>query len=145
MPPKGPLRTYDLDFLTLSDELTFTPQPDGHRIAKVNFLANVYDTEGNLLDSTGQELTLEPKFNDPSKLARTFIRFHLEVSVPDRAETFLRIGMRDVTSNRFGAVEIPTSALTSLPPATYAAPATPSPKPPSPPASPGGRATPPQV
>ena len=145
MPPKGPLRTYNLDFLTLSGELTFTQQPDGRRIAKVEFLANVYDTEGTLLDSTGQELTLEPKFNDPSKLARTFIRFHLEVSVPDRAETFLRIGMRDVTSNRFGAVEIPTSALTSLPPATSPPATPPSPKPPSAPASPGGRATPPQV
>jgi len=145
MPPKGPLRTYNLDFLTLSGELTFTQQPDGRRIAKVEFLANVYDTQGTLLDSTGQELTLEPKFNDPSKLARTFIRFHLEVSVPDRAETFLRIGMRDATSNRFGAVEIPTSALTSLPPAPYPPAATPSSKPPSAPASPGGRATPPQV
>ena len=145
MPPKGPLRRYDLDFLTLSGELTFTPQPDGRRTAKVEFLANVYDTEGNLLDSAGQELTLEPKFNDASKLARTFIRFHLEVSVPDRAETFLRIGMRDVASNRFGAVEIPTSAVTSLPPATDTAPITPSAKPPSAPASPGGRATPPQV
>jgi len=145
MPPKGPLRTYNLDFLTLSGELTFTQQPDGRRIAKVEFLANVYDTQGTLLDSTGQELTLEPKFNDPSKLARTFIRFHLEVSVPDRAETFLRIGMRDATSNRFGAVEIPTSALTSLPPAPYPPAATPSSKPPSAPASQGGRATPPQV
>ena len=145
MPPKGPLRRYDLDFVTLSGELTFAQQPDGRRIAKVEFLANVYDTQGTLLDSTGQELTLEPKFNDPSKLARTFIRFHLEVSVPDRAETFLRIGMRDATSNRFGAVEIPTSALTSPPPATYPPATTPSAEPPSAPPSPGGRATPPQV
>ncbi|MGD0649441.1 MAG: VWA domain-containing protein, partial [Acidobacteriaceae bacterium] len=145
MPSKGPFRRYDLDFLSLSGELTFAQQPDGRRIAKVEFLAYVFDTEGNLLATTGRGLTLEPRTTDESKLARSLIRFHLEVSVPDRAETFLRIGMRDVTTNRFGVIEIPTSAVTFLPPATYAPAPPPSPQPAPPPASPGGRSTPPQV
>ena len=145
MPSKGPFRRYDLDFLSLPAELTFTQQPDGGHIAKVEFLAYVFDTEGNLLASAGQGLTLKPRTNDASRLARTLIRSHMEVSVPDGVETFLRIGMRDVTSNRFGVVEIPISAVTYLPPATYAPATTPSPKPPSAPASPGGRPTPPQV
>jgi len=145
MPSKGPFRRYDLDFLSLPGELTFTQQPDGRRIAKVEFLAYVFDTEGNLLATAGQGLTLEPKTNDETKLARSVIRYHLEVSVPDRAETFLRIGMRDVTSNRFGVVEIPTSAVTFLPPATYAPAAPPSSQAPPAPSSPGGRSIPPQV
>ena len=145
MPSKGPFRRYDLDFLSLPGELTFAQQPDGRRIAKVEFLAYVFDTEGNLLATAGRGLTLEPRTNDESKLARTLIRFHLEVSVPDRAETFLRIGMRDVTTNRFGVIEIPTSAVTSLPPATYAPAPPPSSETPPAPASPGGRSTPPQV
>jgi VWFA-related protein len=145
MPSKGPFRRYDLDFLSLSGELTFTQQPDGRRIAKVEFLAYVFDTEGNLLATAGQGLTLEPRTNDESKLARSLIRYHLEVSVPDSAETFLRIGMRDVTSNRFGVIEIPTSAVTSLPPATYAPAPSPGSQPAPPPANPDGRSTPPQV
>jgi VWFA-related protein len=145
MPSKGPFRRYDLDFLSLPGELTFTQQPDGRRIAKVEFLAYVFDTEGNLLATAGQGLTLEPKTNDETKLARSVIRYHLEVSVPDRAETFLRIGMRDVTSNRFGVIEIPTSAVTFLPPATYAPAAPPSSQAPPAPSSPGGRSIPPQV
>ncbi len=141
LPVKGPFRRYDLDFLAPPGELKFVPQPDGRRVAKVEVLAYVYDTEGTLLDTTGQSVTLEPLHNDAPKLARSVIRYHLEVSVPDRAETFLRIGMRDVTTNRFGVVEIPTSAVTSLPPATYAPAAPPA----SPPAKPAGRPTPPQV
>ncbi len=145
MPSKGPFRRYDLDFLSLPGELTFAQQPDGRRIAKAEFLAYVFDTEGNLLATAGQGVTFEPRTNDDSKLARSVIRFHLEVSVPDGLETFLRIGMRDVTTNRFGVVEIPTSAVTFLPPATYAPAAPPSSQPAPTPASPGGRSTPPQV
>ena len=145
LPEKGPFRRYDLDFLSQPGELTFTQQPDGHRVAKVEILVYVFDTEGTLLDTTGQEATLEPLHNDASKLARSVVRYHLQVSVPDRAETFLRIGMRDVPTNRFGVVEIPTSAVTSLPPATYE-PATAPTSPPAPaPARPAGRSTPPQV
>jgi len=145
VPSNGPFRRYDLDFLALPGELTFALEPDGHRIAKVDFLAYVFDTEGRLLGTGGRRITLEPKTNDASKVARSLIGLHLEVSVPDRAETFLRIGMRDVTSNRFGVIEIPTSAVTSLPPATYA-PAVPTKFQPSPaPANPAGRPTPPEV
>jgi VWFA-related protein len=139
LPSKGPFRRFDLDFLSLPGELTFAQQPDGRRVAKVEFLAYVFDTEGNLLATAGQGLTLEPKTNDESKLARSLIRYHLEVSVPDRAETFLRIGMRDVTTNRFGVIEIPTSAVTFLPPATYAPAPPPNSQPQSAPTSPDGR------
>jgi VWFA-related protein len=144
MPSKGPFRRYNLDFLTLPGELIFAQQPDGRRIAKVEFLAYVFDTEGNLLATAGQGLTLEPKTNDESKIARSVIRYHLEVSVPDRAETFLRIGMRDMTTNRFGVIEIPTSAVTFLPPATYAPTPPPNSQPAPASASPGGRSIPPQ-
>ena len=145
MPSKGPFRRYELDFLSLPGQLTFTQQPDGRRVAKVEFLAYVFDTKGYLLATAGQVLTLEPRTNDESRLARALIQAHLEISVPDRAETFLRIGIRDVTSNKLGVIEIPTSALTSLPPATNAPAAPAGSEPPPAPASPAGRSTPPQV
>jgi VWFA-related protein len=144
-PSKGPYRRYDLDFLSLSGDLKFTEQPDGRRIAKVEFLAYVYDTEGNLLATAGRELTLEPRTNDQTIMTHTLIRFHLEVSAPERVETFLRIGMRDVTTNRFGVLEIPTSAVTALPPATYTHAPSPLSKPVPAPANQPGRSTPPQV
>lgn len=143
--PNEPLRRYNVDFLALPGELTFTAQSDGRSMAKADFLVHVYDIQGDLLDESGRTVTLEPKTNDESKLARSVVQFRLQVSVPNRYETFLRIAVRDVTSNRFGVIEIPTSALTPLAPATYV-PAPPgSPKPAPAPASPAGRSSPPQV
>jgi VWFA-related protein len=149
-PSKGPYRRYDLDFLALSGDLTFSEQPDGRRVAKAEFFAYAFDAEGRLLANSGRELTLEPRTNDEAKMTHTLIRFHLEVSVPERVESFLRIGMRDVATNKFGVIEIPTSAVTVLPGATDTPAPPPVSKPaPSPavpaPAAPAGRATPPQV
>jgi VWFA-related protein len=132
VPSNGPFRRYDVDFLALAAQLALIPQPDGHRAANVEFLATVYDTEGRLLNVTGTDLSLEPTTTDYAKLAHSIVRCHLEVSVPDRVETFLRIGIRDLSTNKFGVVEVPASSLSYLPPAPgRAAPTAPSPGRPS--------------
>ena len=117
VPSKGPFRRYTIDFLAPAAQLALIPQPDGHRAAKVEFLAFVYDTEGRLLNATGTGLGLEPVTTDDARLARSLVRCHLEISVPDRTETFLRLGMRDLATNKFGVIELPTSILSNLPPA----------------------------
>jgi VWFA-related protein len=132
VPSNGPFRRYDLDFLTLAAQLTLTPQA-GHTSAHVEFMAYIYDTEGRLLNATGTELSLQAATTDYAKLARSLIRCHLEISVPDRAETFLRIAVRDVSTNKFGVVEIPASSIDYLPPT-----------PPSSPPSPARPSTPPR-
>jgi VWFA-related protein len=121
VPTTGPFRRYDLDYISLPGELTFTQQPDGHHIAKVEFLAYVFDTEGRLLDETGKDISLEATPANFAALLHSVLRCHLELSVPDRTESFLRIGIRDITSNKFGVVEIPASSVSSLPAATHAA------------------------
>jgi VWFA-related protein len=132
VPANGPFRRFDIDYIALAGELAFAEQPDGHRIAKVEFLVYVYDTEGRVLNLTGKDISLDAGANDAAKLSRGILRCHVEVSVPDRVESFLRIGIRDVATNRFGVIEVPASSLSSLPPARYgAAPA-------------GGRTTPPK-
>jgi VWFA-related protein len=132
VPSTGPFRRYDLDYISLPGELTFTQQPDGHRTAKVEFLAYVFDTEGRLLDETGKDFSIEATPTNFARLLHSVLRCHLELSVPDRAETFLRIGIRDVTSNKFGVIEIPASSVSSLPAAAQG------------PAPTSGRATPPR-
>jgi VWFA-related protein len=117
VPSNGPFRRYDVDFLALAAQLALIPQPDGHRAANVEFLAIVYDTEGRLLNVTGTDLSLEAMTTDDAKLAHSLVRCHLEISVPDRVETFLRVGIRDLSTNKFGVVEVPASSLSYLPPA----------------------------
>jgi VWFA-related protein len=119
VPSNGPFRRYELDYISLPGELTFTQQPDGRRTAKVEFLAYVYDTEGRLLDETGKGISLEATPANLANLFHSVLRCHLELSVPDRAETFLRIGVRDVSSNKFGVIEVPASSVSQLPVANH--------------------------
>jgi VWFA-related protein len=139
VPSNGPFLRYDLDFLTLAAQLTLTPQA-GHPTANVEFLAYVYDTDGRLLNATGTDLSLEGTTTDVAKLAHSVVRCHLEISVPDRVETFLRIGIRDLSTNKFGVVEVPASTISYLPPAAGSA----VPKPTPAPSSPARPATPPR-
>ena len=122
--PKGPFRRYDVDFVALPGELTLTLQPDGRRTGKVEFLTYVFDLYGRLLNATGKTflLTLTPA--NYSQFAHSAMECHLEISVPTSKETFLRVGIRDVPSNKFGVVEVPAASISHLPPAVYqAAPA----------------------
>jgi VWFA-related protein len=147
VPSNGPFRRYDLDFLALPAQLAFTQQPDGHLSAKLEFLAYVFDTEGRLLDATGTKASLTPRSTDYAKLAHSVIQCHLEVSVPDRVETFLRIGVRDLSTKKFGVVEIPTATVSNLPPTAETAetaPAKPETTPPAATPTQGRPSTPPR-
>jgi VWFA-related protein len=126
--PKGPFRRYDVDYAALPSQLTLTPQPDGHRSGKVEFLAYVFDVDGRLLDATGKiyDINLGPAAYD--RFVHSAMECHIEVSVPTSKETFIRLGIRDVPSNKFGVVEVPTADVSHLPPPVYATPP-PSPKP----------------
>lgn len=121
VPAKGPFRRYNLDFITLPSELTLTPQPDGSRSATVEFLAYVFDADGRLLNATGKTLRFTATPANYSRLMHSLLKCHLEVSVPDQMQTFLRIAVHDLPSNHFGVVELPTSTVSDLPPAVYPA------------------------
>jgi VWFA-related protein len=117
VPAKGPFRRYDLDSIALPNQLTLTPQPDGSRSAAVEFLAYVFDADGRLLNATGKTLRFTATPANYSRLMHSLLRCHLELSVPDQMQTFLRIAVHDLPSNHFGVVELPT--VNNLPPAVY--------------------------
>jgi VWFA-related protein len=125
--PKGPFRRYDVDIVALPSELTLTPQPNGLRSGKVEFLVFVFDLDGRLLTSDGKAISLNLTPETYTRTTHSALNTHLEISVPTRQDTFLRIGVHDIPSNHFGVVEIPTSEVSHLPPPIY--PAAPAPTP----------------
>jgi VWFA-related protein len=132
--PKGPFRRFDVDYAALPGELTLTPQPDGRRTGQVEFIAYVFDVDGRLLDATGKTYTLDMSPATYDRFIHSAMESHLELSVPNSKETFIRLGVRDVPSNKFGVVEIPTSEVSALSPMVYAPPP-PSSSPATPPAT----------
>lgn len=117
--PKGPFRRYDIDYVALPSTVTLTPQPDSRRQGSIEFLVYVFDVDGKLLNADGATISLNLNATDYAKFERNAMQAHLEVSVPSKGETYLRIGVHDIPSNRFGVVEIPTSSISNLPPPVY--------------------------
>ena len=60
-----------------------------------------------------------------AKVLRTGLPFHQEISVPEKGEYFLRLGIHDMTADRVGAVEIPVVNIKDLSAPAVPAPAAP--------------------
>jgi VWFA-related protein len=138
--PTGPFRRFDVDFVALPSEFKFTLQPDGKRTAHMSFIVYVFDADGRLLNAAGQNIELNLPPESYVRFRNSAIQRHLEISVPIKTEAFLRVGIKDVSANKFGVVELPVDSVSRLAPAVYAAapaaPATTTPAPSnSPPAS----------
>lgn len=78
----------------------------------------VYDPDGILVNSVIGGIHADIPPDQFLSILQTGLRFHQDISVPVKGETFLRIGVHDETSNRVGAVELPVSAVSKLPPLT---------------------------
>jgi hypothetical protein len=49
-------------------------------------------------------------------MQRSGLQFRQEISVPVKGQTFVRIGLRDLVTDRVGAIEVPVSSLVKLKP-----------------------------
>ncbi|MGD0646948.1 MAG: VWA domain-containing protein [Acidobacteriaceae bacterium] len=120
--PTGPFRRYAVDYVALPSELTLSLQPDGRREGAIEFLVYVFDVDGKLLNATGKTVSLNLTPTTYARLMKSAIECHLEISAPTGAETFLRVGVRDVPSNHFGVIEVATASVSRLAPPVYPAP-----------------------
>jgi VWFA-related protein len=130
--PTGPFRRYAVDYVALPDEFTLSAQPNGTHTGKLQFMVYVFDTDGILLNATGQTIALSLTPESYKRFRQGVIKDHIEVSVPTRVDTFLRVGIEDVDANKFGVVEVPTGPLSHLTPLDAATPAAAPSKSPSP-------------
>jgi VWFA-related protein len=117
----GPFQRYAVDFVAPGNQFSVMPPPaetpTGKYTARIEFFAYVYDINGRLLNTEGKAVALNLTSAESQKLQTTPLSLHLEVSVPTRQESYLRIAIRDTTANRFGVIELPASSVSTLPPA----------------------------
>jgi len=122
----GPYRRYRVDFAIDPRAIHFSQTPDGNRHETLEFVSYVFDADGKLVDwvSNAIKTTVTPAEYD--QFRQTGVPFHHEVSVPAKGDYSLRIAMHDVEADQVGAIEIPVSSVSNLPPAEVvaAAPAT---------------------
>lgn len=115
-PIKPPFRRYSIDMAAVPDDFQLSLNKDGNRTGSLEFSVLLYDSDGTLLNSTGKAVTLDLT---PERFRQflTGVNGHFEISVPVKAgDLFLRIGVRDIPSNKVGVVEVPISSVAKLPP-----------------------------
>ncbi len=124
-PVSGPFHRYNVDYALLPTAMTFTSQPDGSHVGQLKFTIFAYDRDGKLLVAAHKNYTLNLKPDLYERFMKAAVQNHMEISVPDSIETYLRIGIEDVPADHFGAVELPTAAVSHLPPSAPKAPVPP--------------------
>ncbi len=123
-PIKPPFRRYDVDCAAAARYITLTQQPNGHYVGAVQAAVIAYDSNGKYLNSASRMLHLDLAPEEYANFKRLGFRDHLEISVPAKIESFLRVGIEEKGTGRIGAVEVPTSAVAGLAPPDYASQAT---------------------
>jgi hypothetical protein len=132
----GRFRRYIVDFDADAKDMLFPPKPDGGFDCKVEFVVQVYQADGQLVNTPSRTLIATLSIAQRNKLVYGGFPFHEEVSVPVNGTYSLRIGVHDFTSDHIGAVEVATSEVKNLqPPAAPPPPTTPSTSPAAEPAS----------
>jgi VWFA-related protein len=119
-PIKAPFRRYDVDCAAAARYFSLEARPDGHHIGAIQATVFAYDARGKLLNTASRTLTFDLSPAEYADFQRLGFREHLEISVPAKAESFLRVGIEERGSGRIGAVEVATSSVSNLPPAEYA-------------------------
>jgi VWFA-related protein len=118
-PVKGPFHRFDVDYALQPSEITFIPEPNGVRSGQLKFTVYVYDRDGKLLVAAHRGFSLNLKPDLYEKFIKANVQCHMEISVPALTETYLRVAVQDIASDRFGVVELPTASISRLPPPTY--------------------------
>ena len=126
----GPFRRYTVTYLTNPREVDCAATQDGVHHCMLEFLTFVYDADGKLVNLQTNGINAGIPADRFAALAEHNLSYRQQISIPVKGEYYLRIGMRDITNDHVGAVELPVEAVAKLPPESaeeaspgYAAPA----------------------
>jgi VWFA-related protein len=118
----GPFRQYTVSFLANPRQVACAAGPDGMHHCQLDFMTFVYNGDGALVNMQANGISAdiaEAKF--ATAMSSNF-NYRQQISVPVKGEYTLRIGMRDRTTGRVGALEVPVAAVNKLPPMAQEAP-----------------------
>lgn len=117
---KGPYQRYSVHYIAHQRDIKCPAGPGGVNICAVEFAVCVYDADGRLINSLGNEIKANINSTYYAALRKPGLdpgfQYHQEISVPVKGEYYLRVGVHDMTTNKVGALELPISVVSALPP-----------------------------
>jgi VWFA-related protein len=119
----GPYRRYNVSYVAPLSDIRCPIAPDGALVCALQFEARVYDSDGALINTQNNQFKATVTAQHYASLRQgphPEFRFQQEISVPVKGEYYLRVGIHDLASDRVGAVELPVSTVSVLPPLSAA-------------------------
>jgi len=113
----GPFHRYTVKFTIDPAQVKCDPTPDGVHHCALEFRAYIYDASGAQINARSDGVKVNmPAANGANPIPRDIV-YPLEISAPVKGDFFLRVGVRDVASDRLGALEVPIAVVALSPPA----------------------------
>ncbi|MGB7266767.1 MAG: VWA domain-containing protein [Terracidiphilus sp.] len=113
---EGPFRRYTVTYIANPKQVSCDATQDGVHHCMLEFLTFVYDADGKLVNLQTNGISAGIPADHYAELAQHNLSYRQQISVPAKGEYYLRIGMRDMTNDHVGAVELPVEAVAKLPP-----------------------------
>jgi VWFA-related protein len=106
-----PFRNYTIFFNADAHRMRLTQTPDGLRHGIVDFVAVVYTQDGREVNSQKNTGKFQVTAAQYRELLTSGLPEKLEIAVPVKGSFFLRLGVRDLTGDQVGALEIPVDQI----------------------------------
>ena len=108
-----PLTRYDLQYVIPAGEITLPDEnaanPSGAEIASAQLAIAVFSPDGILLNAAGSTVVFHIKLDQAAQFLRQPSRVTVQVDLPP-GKVFVRAGILDVASQKWGTLEIPDAA-----------------------------------
>jgi VWFA-related protein len=111
---QGPYRRYSVNYAVNPADVNFVRTPDGNVHGDVDLFIVVYTADGEMINTMSDDMHLSAPLEDIKKAVAQGMIWHEEISTPAKGEYFLRIVARDEHKDRYGAVEVATSAVRNV-------------------------------
>jgi hypothetical protein len=106
---KPPYRVITVAYAANPGDITMLSGPDGLRHVDLDFVALVYDRNGQLFTQQTNRINVFAKPETVQDFLREGVRYQQQIAVPDRGEYYLRTGIHDLLGNKIGVIEIPVA------------------------------------
>ena len=107
---KGPLTRYTVDFVIRSQDLAFSPGPDGERTARILLGLKAFGRDGSALNWEANEESLSIKADQLESLQATGFPEHLTIDLPSTDDIHLLTAVYDLDGGSAGTLEISLQA-----------------------------------
>ncbi|HTH53524.1 MAG TPA: VWA domain-containing protein [Edaphobacter sp.] len=112
---KPPYRLITVAYAANPGDITMPSAPDGLRHVDLDFVALVYDRDGQLFTQQINRVDVFAKPQAVQDFLREGVRYQQQIAVPVKGEYYLRTGIHDLLGNKIGVIEVPVANIAITP------------------------------